>query len=329
MNYIILLLVIFFLWGCSNDAGTGGTVINNYYSDNTSSSGIDNTSSSGIDNTSFNTKIGGVFKLPDTGQTDSYTSTFGEDSDYTGNARSFTDNGDGTVTDENTRLMWQQEDDGIDRNWYESYQYCYYLRLGGYTDWRLPKLEELTYLIDFSRKYPPYIDQNYFKNTKHDVYHSISHIPLTYGVSYIVDFGSKSSYYPSKSSQGFVRCNRGVYTENDFEIIDSETLVDHSTNLIWERGNSALLTLDESIAYCENLSKYNRTNWRLPNINEAVSITNAYRGDPINLEFFDITSLWTSTGYDNESFFVLSDYYHSAKKYNRRKFVCVADEYSL
>ena len=46
-------------------------------------------------------------KLPDTGQTLSATATFGEDSDYTRNAPSFTDNGNGTVTDNNTGLMWQ------------------------------------------------------------------------------------------------------------------------------------------------------------------------------------------------------------------------------
>ena len=40
-----------------------------------------------------------LLKLPDTGQTVDATSTFGEDSDYTINAPSYTDNGDGTITD--------------------------------------------------------------------------------------------------------------------------------------------------------------------------------------------------------------------------------------
>ncbi len=40
-----------------------------------------------------------AYDLPDTGQTGDYTATFGEDSDYTINPPSYTDNGNGTVTD--------------------------------------------------------------------------------------------------------------------------------------------------------------------------------------------------------------------------------------
>ncbi|MEI7509315.1 MAG: hypothetical protein WCJ62_07610 [Flavobacterium sp.] len=50
--------------------------------------------------------------LPDTGQTTSYTSTFGEDNDYNINVPSYSDNGDGTVTDNVTGLMWQKADGG-------------------------------------------------------------------------------------------------------------------------------------------------------------------------------------------------------------------------
>ena len=53
-----------------------------------------------------------MLNLPDTGQTQSYTDTFGEDSDYTINPPSYTDNGDGTVTD-NVRKMTIQPLPGI------------------------------------------------------------------------------------------------------------------------------------------------------------------------------------------------------------------------
>lgn len=43
--------------------------------------------------------------LPDTGQTTSYTTTFGEDNDYTINSQSFTNNNNGTITDNVTSLM--------------------------------------------------------------------------------------------------------------------------------------------------------------------------------------------------------------------------------
>ena len=46
---------------------------------------------------STNTSDWSMAKLPDTGQTQSFTATFGEDSDYSVNPPSITDHGDGTV----------------------------------------------------------------------------------------------------------------------------------------------------------------------------------------------------------------------------------------
>jgi hypothetical protein len=53
-----------------------------------------------------------MLKLPDTGQTGDFTSTFGEDSDYNINVPFFIKNNNGTVTDTMTGLMWQQADGG-------------------------------------------------------------------------------------------------------------------------------------------------------------------------------------------------------------------------
>ena len=50
--------------------------------------------------------------LPDTGLAAGFTTTFGEDCDYTINPPSFTDNKDGTVTDNVTGLVWQKADGG-------------------------------------------------------------------------------------------------------------------------------------------------------------------------------------------------------------------------
>ncbi|MFZ4726710.1 MAG: hypothetical protein ACOYMD_14850 [Paludibacter sp.] len=45
------------------------------------------------------------FKLPDTGQNVSYTTIVGEDADYVINPMSFTNNGNATITDNNTGLI--------------------------------------------------------------------------------------------------------------------------------------------------------------------------------------------------------------------------------
>ena len=54
----------------------------------------------------------------------------------------FVDNGDGTVTDTRRKIMWQKGDNGKEVTFEEAQKYCMTLRVGGYTDWRLPNPDE-------------------------------------------------------------------------------------------------------------------------------------------------------------------------------------------
>ena len=66
----------------------------------------------------------------------------------------FSDNGDGTVTDSATGLMWSQSDSGTGVNWEEALAWVQaknaenYL---GYSDWRLPNVKELQSIVDYTR----------------------------------------------------------------------------------------------------------------------------------------------------------------------------------
>ena len=52
------------------------------------------------------------------------------------------DNGDETVTDSATGLIWQRDDDGVPRSQEDAFRYCRALTLSGHSDWRLPTLQE-------------------------------------------------------------------------------------------------------------------------------------------------------------------------------------------
>jgi hypothetical protein len=95
----------------------------------------------------------GAISCPDPGEP-----FYGQDAQHTANAPSYTDNSDGTITDNITGLMWQQSPDtngdgDIDADdkltYDEAVASAGTLSLGGYTDWRLPTIKELYSLIDF------------------------------------------------------------------------------------------------------------------------------------------------------------------------------------
>jgi len=62
----------------------------------------------------------------------------------------FVDNGDGTVTDTRTGLMWAQMDSQGDITWDDAKLYCENIILSSYNNWRMPTIEELKTLFDKS-----------------------------------------------------------------------------------------------------------------------------------------------------------------------------------
>ena len=93
----------------------------------------------------------------------------GQDANYQGNSPSYTDNDDGTVTDNVTGLMWQQ-DMGKKMTYADAMKYAEECTLGGYDDWRVPTIKELYSLIQFTGECGGevagdelFIDTDYFK----------------------------------------------------------------------------------------------------------------------------------------------------------------------
>lgn len=111
---------------------------------------------------------GNVIDAPEPGE-----KYYGQDAQYEGIKPSYTDNGDGTVTDNNTGLMWQQTPPSDKMTYDEAVEYIENLKLGGYDDWRLPTIKESFSLAMLDGKLDamntsnaqPYIDTDYFDFT--------------------------------------------------------------------------------------------------------------------------------------------------------------------
>ncbi len=84
---------------------------------------------------------------------------YGQDAQFAGHTASYKDNGDGTVSDLVTELMWQQTidsngdgdidaDDKLSAS--AAQNYCADLTLGDHDDWRLPDIKQLYSLIMFN-----------------------------------------------------------------------------------------------------------------------------------------------------------------------------------
>ncbi len=189
IRIMVIALILIGIVGCNSSSSDNGTSSDN---DSTETSDTANDANSG-DNDS--TEPMG-YAVVDTGQIACYDDRgelitcpaegepfYGQDGQYDVHLFSYTDNGDGTVTDNVTGLMWQQSPDtngdgGIDADDKLSYDEAVAgagtLTLGGYSDWRLPTIKELYSLIDFSGVDPsgyegtdtggliPFIDTTYF-----------------------------------------------------------------------------------------------------------------------------------------------------------------------
>jgi hypothetical protein len=166
--------------------------------------------------------LSGIFSYPPlktgSGAISGYTLVANEDNRTHGVNRGYTDNGNGTVTDNATGLVWQKCSNGLSGtncetgtaatvNWTAAGTYCSGLSLASRT-WRLPSRQELETLPDYSRSNPA-IDTTAFPATVAGYYWSSTTYAPSTTDAWRVGFLDGLVFSGDKSGSRSVRCVSG------------------------------------------------------------------------------------------------------------------------
>lgn len=165
---------------------------------------------------------GGNFGLPKTSQTVVYKTN--DDGTYQKGKPDapprFVDNGNGTITDNATGLMWVKDPSQLGgvwgtpgtpavMTWPDAIDNCEALDYAGHDDWRLPNINELASIVDCSR-YNPHINPTFFPNTdKVNVYFSSTTAIFNTAAVFYVSFGVFNIYIADKIAYSVARPVRG------------------------------------------------------------------------------------------------------------------------
>lgn len=285
-----------------------------------------------------------TYPIVDTGQTHCYDDSwqiafpmsgaplFGQDAQYSANPPQYKDNGDGTISDLVTGLMWQQ-DPGDKRTFEQAVSGATECRTGGYKDWRLPTIKELYSLIQLNGIDPdpssrdrselnPFIDESVFSFKYGNIENgeriidsqcatSTKYVSTTMGGSetmFGVNFadgrikgygiehprGGKTRFYTL-----YVRGNP-EYGINEFEDNKDGTITDQATGLTWMKADSGKgMNWPNALDYAKTMEFAGYNDWRLPNAKELQSIID-YRRSPDTTDSAAIDPIFNTTSITNE-----------------------------
>jgi hypothetical protein len=203
---------------------------------------------------------------------------YGQDAQYDGLEIKYADNGDGTISDLNTGLMWQK-DAGEKMTYSQAVTGVSTFSLAGYSDWRLPTIKELYSLIDFRGIDPsggassgmiPFIDTDYFDFEYGDASKGERLIDSQWTTNSVYKstvMGGQEGFFGVNFADGRIKCYptadfklyftkyvRGSsYGLNNFVDNGDGTIIDLNTGLMWQKDDSGRGMLwEDSLDYAEN-----------------------------------------------------------------------------
>lgn len=256
---------------------------------------------------------------------------YGQDAQFTTLPPSYKNNGNGTVSDLNTGLMWVSAR-GSQVSWNAAVAGASTCTVGGYRDWRMPTIKELYSLIDFNGKSAatdaasiPYINTGFFEIIFGDVtggrvidgqdWSATKYVSTTmggdvtvFGVNFIDGRIKGYPQYQAGSTTGsarYVRYVRGntSYGVNKFVDNSDNTITDKATGLMWSRSDSGVgKNWQDALAWVQSQNSSNylgHNDWRMPNAKELQSIVD-YTRSPDTTNSAAIHPLFSCTSITNE-----------------------------
>ena len=240
-------------------------------------------------------------------------------------AKTYSDNGDGTVTDPTTGLIWmrcamgQALDNFGCGGTANSYTFDQANALTGTTafadhnDWRVPNIRELQTIVDRSVSNPS-INSVAFPGTSSSNFWSASVLPGYTGGAWFVAFNSGGAYYSGNKSNAIkVRLVRAglpgglldiARPTSDYVDQADGTVTHTPTGLMWQRcavgqtlsaagictGTAGIYTWDQAQQLSNSLA--GKTDWRLPTEDELISLVDYSAINPsINSRVFPDTQV--------------------------------------
>lgn len=258
----------------------------------------------------------------------------GQDAQYSGLQPAYQDNGDGTVTDLNTGLMWIA-DPGDKTLYADALETLEDYEFAGHDDWRVPTIKELYSLSLWSgigangsvassdiEGLEPLIDDDYFTFLYGDESGGDRVIDSQWLTSTVYESNvmrGESCFFGFNFADGRIKCYpldraggsggyfalfvRGDsdYGVNDYVDNEDGTVSDLATGLTWTQSDSGEgMDWSDAIAYCEDLSLAGVDDWRLPNIKELHSIAD-YGRSPDTTDSAAIDPVFDLTQITNEA----------------------------
>lgn len=256
---------------------------------------------------------------------------YGQDAHYQ-TPCSYTDNGDGTVTDNVTGLIWQKVP-GEKKTWMQAVDGLDDFNaqaLGGYGDWRIPTMKELYSLVQYTGVHGrteessvAFFDPEFFPLTYGSVPgdRMLDSQMLTSTIYDSVAFGSTVVMFGYNFADGRLKGYPVVkrfyvhhvhgnthYGQNMFVDNGDGTISDLATGLMWTKydsghfgaGDAGNGTMDwkAALKYCERMNFAGYNDWRLPNGKELHSIVD-YNRSPDTTDSPAIDPLFQSTEITN------------------------------